>query len=69
MLLEYITSDLEINGVVVRNVYDTVLVSVEYTLTNSAKAIGKILDKMLEWGQSTESLLFTPYNFYCKKLK
>ncbi len=42
--------DLEMNGIVKRTVYDTIPVSVEYELTNSAKSLGEVLDKMLEWG-------------------
>ncbi|RPH32492.1 MAG: transcriptional regulator [Bacteroidales bacterium] len=42
--------DLEMNGIVKRTVFDTVPVTVEYELTDSAKALGKVLDKMLEWG-------------------
>ncbi len=42
--------DLEMNGIVKRIVYDTTPVSVEYELTNSAKSLGDVLDKMLEWG-------------------
>lgn len=42
--------DLEMNGMVKRTVYNTIPVSVEYELTNSAKCLGEVLDKMLEWG-------------------
>ncbi len=42
--------DLEMNGIVKRTVYDTIPVSVEYELTNSAKSLSDVLDKMLEWG-------------------
>ena len=42
--------DLEMNGIVKRTVYDTIPVSVEYELTNSARMLGDVLDKMLEWG-------------------
>lgn len=42
--------DLEMNGIVKRTVYDTMPVSVEYELTQSAKSLGDVLDKMLEWG-------------------
>jgi DNA-binding HxlR family transcriptional regulator len=42
--------DLEINGVVKRTVYDSIPVSVEYELTDSARLLGGVLDKMLEWG-------------------
>ncbi len=50
--------DLEVNGIVKRTVYDTTPVSVEYELTDSAKALSDVLDKMLEWGlQHRESVL------------
>lgn len=41
--------DLEMNGIVNRMVYDTTAVSVEYELTDSARSLGKVLDKTLEW--------------------
>ncbi|MEJ7677989.1 MAG: helix-turn-helix domain-containing protein [Segetibacter sp.] len=50
--------DLEMNGIVKRTVYDTLPVSVEYELTESAKTLGDVLDKMLEWGlQHRKSVL------------
>lgn len=42
--------DLEANGVVKRIVYDSIPISVEYELTESAKMLSGVLDKMLEWG-------------------
>ncbi|KIA88942.1 HxlR family transcriptional regulator [Pedobacter kyungheensis] len=42
--------DLEANGIVVRKVYDTIPVGVEYELTESGHAFRKVLDVMLEWG-------------------
>ena len=42
--------DLEANGVVKRTVYDTIPIAVEYELTESAKLLDGVLDKMLEWG-------------------
>jgi len=42
--------DLEVNGIVKRTVYDTIPVGVEYELTESAKSLGEVLDKMLDWG-------------------
>lgn len=42
--------DLEMNGIVVRTVYDTIPVTVEYELTDSGKAFTKVIDSMLEWG-------------------
>ena len=42
--------DLEMNGMVKRTVYDTTPITVEYELTESAKSLSDVLDKMLEWG-------------------
>jgi DNA-binding HxlR family transcriptional regulator len=42
--------DLEANGLVVRKVYDTVPVTVEYELTKSGKSFQKVIDIMIEWG-------------------
>lgn len=42
--------ELELNGVLVRTVYDTIPVSVEYELSPSGKLIIEVLDKMIEWG-------------------
>lgn len=42
--------ELELNGMITRMVYNTTPVSVEYELTDSAKSLGEVLDKMLEWG-------------------
>lgn len=42
--------DLEANGLILRKVYDTIPVTVEYELTVSGKAFEKVLDVMLEWG-------------------
>jgi len=42
--------ELEINGVLVRTVYDSIPVSVEYELSPSGKLITEVLDKMIEWG-------------------
>jgi DNA-binding HxlR family transcriptional regulator len=42
--------DLEANGLVMRNVYNTVPVTVEYELTKSGKTFQKVLDVMVEWG-------------------
>lgn len=42
--------ELELNGVVKRNVYDTTPVRVEYELSESGKKILEVLDSMIEWG-------------------
>lgn len=42
--------ELELNGMIIRTVYNTIPVSVEYELTNSGKSISDLLEKMAEWG-------------------
>lgn len=42
--------ELELNGMLIRTVYDTTPVSVEYELSESGKSITEVLDKMIEWG-------------------
>ncbi|MFM2230964.1 MAG: hypothetical protein RL607_2222 [Bacteroidota bacterium] len=48
--------ELEINGIVVRKVYDTMPVSVVYELTPSALELGAVLDTMVAWGLKHRSL-------------
>lgn len=42
--------ELELNGMVIRKVYDSTPVAVEYELSESGKLITEVLDKMIEWG-------------------
>lgn len=42
--------ELELNGMLVRTVYNSIPVSVEYELSESGKSITEVLDKMIEWG-------------------
>lgn len=42
--------ELELNGMLVRTVYDSTPVSIEYELSESGKSITEVLDKMIEWG-------------------
>lgn len=42
--------ELELNGMVVRKVYDSTPVSVEYELSKSGQSITEVLDKMIDWG-------------------
>jgi len=42
--------ELELNGVVKRNVYDSTPVRIEYKLTKSGENILSVLDSMIEWG-------------------
>lgn len=42
--------ELEMNGIVIRTVYDTIPVSVEYELTKSGDSLKSVLDVMVQWG-------------------
>jgi len=42
--------ELEMNGIVVRSVYPTVPVKVEYELTNSGQSLNTVLEPMIAWG-------------------
>ena len=41
---------LELNGFVMRHVYDTIPVSVEYELLEYSNSLGKVIDALKEWG-------------------
>jgi len=41
---------LELNGFVVRRVYDTIPVSVEYELLEYSNSLEKVIDALKEWG-------------------
>lgn len=42
--------ELELNGVVKRTVYDSIPVTVEYELTESAKQLSEVMNSMIKWG-------------------
>lgn len=42
--------ELEMNSIVTRTVYPTIPVTVEYELTECAKGLKGVLEKMIEWG-------------------
>lgn len=44
--------ELELNGMIERNVYDTKPVSIEYQLTASGRRFDKVLDEMIAWGMA-----------------
>ena len=50
--------DMEVNGVVTRTVYDTVPVTIEYSLTETGKSFFKVLDVMVEWGLEHRESIF-----------
>jgi len=50
--------DMEMNGIIKRNVYDTTPVRVEYELTASGKTLNTVIEPMIEWGlQHRENFL------------
>ncbi len=42
--------DLEVNGIIKRQVYDTMPVTVEYSLTDAGRRLRLVLDSMVDWG-------------------
>jgi len=42
--------DLEINGIISRNVYNSIPVTVEYELTESGQLFKVVLESMIDWG-------------------
>jgi DNA-binding HxlR family transcriptional regulator len=42
--------ELETNQLITRSVYDTMPVSIEYSLTPLGKSLYKLLDEVLQWG-------------------
>ncbi|MGE8428705.1 MAG: winged helix-turn-helix transcriptional regulator [Sphingobacterium sp.] len=50
--------ELELNGMIVRKVYDSTPVTVEYELSESGKSIIEVLDKMIEWGINHRNAVF-----------
>jgi DNA-binding HxlR family transcriptional regulator len=42
--------DLEANGIILRTVYCTIPVTVEYELTKSGESFKRVLDVMVDWG-------------------
>jgi DNA-binding HxlR family transcriptional regulator len=50
--------DLELNQLVTRTVYDTIPVSVEYTLTEYGKSLDDVIVALRTWGKKHRSKLF-----------
>jgi DNA-binding HxlR family transcriptional regulator len=48
--------ELELNGIVLRNVYDSMPVMVEYELTHSGRLLQEVLDAMIKWGLQHRSI-------------
>lgn len=42
--------ELELNGIVKRTVYDSIPVTVEYELTESARQLSDVMNSMISWG-------------------
>jgi DNA-binding HxlR family transcriptional regulator len=51
--------DLETNQLVLRTVYDTVPVTVEYSLTDYGKTLDNVIAALRDWGKKHRSKLFT----------
>ncbi|MAX80611.1 MAG: transcriptional regulator [Crocinitomicaceae bacterium] len=49
--------DLEVNKLVVRKVYDTSPVLVEYHITEHAKSLETMMHEMVDWGQKHRKVL------------
>lgn len=52
--------DLEANGVLLRRVYGTMPVTIEYELTKSGRSFKQVLDVMVEWGLNHRRNMITP---------
>lgn len=44
--------ELELNGIVIRTVHDSMPVVVEYELTESARQLSDVMDSMIRWGMN-----------------
>lgn len=51
--------DLEMNELVIRTVYDTVPVTVEYSLSDYGKTLDSVIVALRKWGKNHRSKLFT----------
>ncbi len=51
--------ELELNGVITRNVYDSTPVRIEYKLTESGRKILSVLEAMIEWGLAHRKSTFS----------
>ena len=50
--------ELELNGIVKRTVYDSIPVTIEYELTESAKQLDDVMNSMIKWGISHRKGMF-----------
>jgi DNA-binding HxlR family transcriptional regulator len=51
--------DLEVNQLVIRTVYDTIPVSVEYSLSEYGKSLDDVIIALREWGKRHRNKLFS----------
>jgi len=49
--------ELEINKLVTRTVYDSVPVTVEYTLTNYSRSLDKVVTELHNWGKEHRKMI------------
>ncbi len=47
---DHTTNAVELNGIVKRTVYDSIPVTIEYELTESAKQLDDVMNSMIKWG-------------------
>ena len=52
--------DLEMNGLIKRSVYDTIPVSVVYSLTEYGKSLDKVIAALHEWGSNHRQRIMDP---------
>ncbi len=57
-MLSKILKDLEVNGIVIRKVYDSTPVTIEYELTSSGKELEKVILEMVTWGMKHRKKYF-----------
>ncbi|MBS4040881.1 transcriptional regulator [Algoriphagus lacus] len=50
--------DLEVNQLIIRTVYDTIPVTVEYSLSDYGKTLDDVITALREWGKKHRSKLF-----------
>jgi len=50
--------DLEVNQLIIRKVYDTIPVTVEYSLSDYGKSLDHVIVALREWGQNHRNKLF-----------
>lgn len=52
--------ELELNGMISRNIFNTKPVTIEYSLTDSGKRFDKVLEEMITWGLAHRQANLTP---------